>query len=473
MKHYSLFLGALIASCFLFSCTQKEEEVAVSSVNVSQPTAEMIVGETVKLSATITPSNATNKDIVWASSKQSVATVDRSGLVTAIAEGTSNITASAGGKIGTCVVMVSKRVIVVSSIELNKTNLDLVEEEEFTLVATVKPDDATDKTVSWSSSDPSVATVAEGKVKALKEGTATITAKAGEKSTTCSLTVEKKVIAVESVSLNKETLELTKGQSETLIATVKPDDATDKTVIWTTDSENIAVNQEGLVTAFALGTAVITVTTTDGAHSAKCEVSVSTPIPDAIDLGLSVKWASFNIGASTPEDYGDYYAWGETEPKSEYSWETYKWCNGTSNTLTKYNCRSSFGSIDNKTVLDAEDDVAHVKLGGNWRMPTNKETSELSNTWDKSDYRWEWTTINGHKGWLVTYLVNNNSIFLPAAGFRSGTKHLSKNSYGDYSSSSLTSTMDNHFSYFSFSADGVYDSAGYRYWGLPIRPVTN
>lgn len=276
MKSYFVTLLSLFVSFFIVACSQKEEEVAVSSVTISQPTAEMIVGETVRLSATITPSNATDKDVIWASSKQSVATVDKSGVVTAIAEGASNITASAGGKVGTCVVTVSKKVIVVSSIELNKTELALVEEEEFTLVATVKPDDATDKTVSWSSSDPSVATVAEGKVKALKEGTATITAKAGDKSSACLVTIAKKVIAVESISLNKETLSLTKGQSETLIATVKPDDATDKTVTWTTSNSNTVSVDNGKVTAVGGGRA--TITAKAGEVEATCEVTVTVPV---------------------------------------------------------------------------------------------------------------------------------------------------------------------------------------------------
>ena len=272
VSHVLIFLALTI----FWTCTQQEQDVAVSSVTISQPTAEMIVGETVKLSATITPSNATDKDVIWASSKQSVATVDKSGVVTAIAEGASNITASAGGKVGTCVVTVSKKVIVVSSIELNKTELALVEEEEFTLVATVKPDDATDKTVSWSSSDPSVATVAEGKVKALKEGTATITAKAGDKSSACLVTIAKKVIAVESISLNKETLSLTKGQSETLIATVKPDDATDKTVTWTTSNSNTVSVDNGKVTAVGGGRA--TITAKAGEVEATCEVTVTVPV---------------------------------------------------------------------------------------------------------------------------------------------------------------------------------------------------
>ena len=96
-----------------------------------------------------------------------------------------------------------------------------------------------------------------------------------------------------------------------------------------------------------------------------------------VDLGLSVKWATCNMGASSPEEYGDHYAWGETETESTYDWNTYKWCKGSKNTLTKYCTDSDYGTVDNKTVLDPEDDVAQVKWGGNWRMPTDAEIEEL------------------------------------------------------------------------------------------------
>ena len=95
-----------------------------------------------------------------------------------------------------------------------------------------------------------------------------------------------------------------------------------------------------------------------------------------VDLGLSVKWATFNVGATKPEEYGDYYAWGETETKNDYSWSTYKWSDETGNILSKYNTSIYYGTVDNKHVLDAEDDVAHVKWGGKWRMPTQSEQEE-------------------------------------------------------------------------------------------------
>ena len=201
--------------------------------------------------------------------------MDESGKVTAVKEGSATITAKAGDKSATCKVTVSKNVIAVTEITLNKTTLSLKEGDSETLVATVKPDDATDKTVTWSTSDTSIATVdSNGRVTAVKEGTATITAKAGDKSATCSVTVSKKVVAVTEITLNKSSLKLNEGDSETLVATVKPDDATDKTVTWSTSDTSIAtVDENGKVTAVKEGSA--TITAKAGGKSATCAVSVS------------------------------------------------------------------------------------------------------------------------------------------------------------------------------------------------------
>ncbi|MCQ2319676.1 MAG: hypothetical protein MJZ90_12290 [Bacteroidales bacterium] len=100
-----------------------------------------------------------------------------------------------------------------------------------------------------------------------------------------------------------------------------------------------------------------------------------------VDLGLpsGLLWATCNVGADSPEDYGDYFAWGETETKSDYDWDTYKWCNGSYNTLTKYNTKSSYGTVDNKTTLELSDDAARANWGGSWRMPTEAEFQELIN----------------------------------------------------------------------------------------------
>ena len=135
---------------------------------------------------------------------------------------------------------------------------------------------------------------------------------------------------------------------------------------------------------------------------------------EAVDLGLSVKWASCNVGATKPEEYGGYYAWGETEEKSNYSWETYKYSKDSSGSLTKYCTSSEYGIVDGKRVLEPEDDVATVKWGGSWRMPTFEEQQELMNL-----CTWTWTSLNGVGGFNVTG-PNGNSIFMPAAGMYYG-----------------------------------------------------
>ena len=176
----------------------------------------------------------------------------------------------------------------------------------------------------------------------------------------------------------------------------------------------------------------------------KMEVDDSDPnIPDPnpntgnheyVDLGLSVKWATCNVGASKPEEYGDYFAWGETQPKSTYNWSTYKYCNGSYNTLTKYNNSSSYGTVDNKTQLELSDDAARANWGGSWRMPTRAEQGEL-----RENCTWTWTTQNGVNGYKVTSKKNGNSIFLPAAGYRDVSSLSNAGSLGNYWSSSLFS----------------------------------
>lgn len=120
-----------------------------------------------------------------------------------------------------------------------------------------------------------------------------------------------------------------------------------------------------------------------------------------IDLGLSVKWATCNVGASKPEDYGDYYAWGETTTKSDYDWDTYKWCKGTYDTMTKYCTDSYYGTVDNRTTLTSSDDVATVKWGSKWRMPTKEEMKELD-----EDCTWTWTTQNGAGRKILLSLIH-------------------------------------------------------------------
>ena len=185
-----------------------------------------------------------------------------------------------------------------------------------------------------------------------------------------------------------------------------------------------------------------------------------------VDLGLpsGLKWATCNVGATTPEDYGDYFAWGEVEPKEYYDWSTYKYCAGSSSTMTKYCDNSDYGKdgfVDNKTVLDPEDDAAHVNWGGAWRMPTKAEQDELRN-----NCTWTWTTQNGVNGYKVIG-PNGNSIFLPAAGCRFEGSLNNAGSYGYYWSSSLNADDPYRAYYVYFNSDYVdWYNYGGRYYGF-------
>ena len=189
---------------------------------------------------------------------------------------------------------------------------------------------------------------------------------------------------------------------------------------------------------------------------------------DYVDLGLpsGLKWATCNIGATAPEGYGDYFAWGETEPKSNYDWSTYKYCNGSYDTMTKYCTQSSHGTVDNKTTLEASDDAAQVNWGGKWRMPTSAEQDELQN-----NCTWTWTTRNGINGYKVTSKTNGNTIFMPAAGYRYGTSVYDVGSYGNYWSSSLTGFSSDFAYYLVFYSGNVFWYYSYRYYGRTVRAV--
>ena len=185
-----------------------------------------------------------------------------------------------------------------------------------------------------------------------------------------------------------------------------------------------------------------------------------------VDLGLSVKWATCNVGASSPEDYGDYFAWGETTIKSTYNWSTYKYCNGSSSTLTKYNTSSSYGTVDNKTQLDLTDDAAYMNWGGVWRMPTDAEMTEL-----REQCTWTWTSQNGVNGYKVTSKSNGNSIFLSAAGYRGGSSLYDAGSHGNYWSSSVNANYPYNAWNVLFNSSYVYGNTNIRFYGFTVRPV--
>jgi predicted outer membrane repeat protein len=263
--------------------------IGVLGVTLDRSSLRLITGSTGTLVATVEPDFATDKSVTWSSSNESIATV-ADGVVTAVSDGTATITVTTvnGGFTATCNVTVYTPV---TGVSLNEEAITLEVSETFTLVATITPAGATDQTVGWVSGNQSVATVNNsGLVTAVSAGTATISVVTVDGSfiATCDVTVIEPSIAVTGVSLDQATLALEPGNTATLVATVAPGDATDKSVSWTSSNEAVATVADGVVTAVADGTCTITVTTTDGGFTATCDVTVET-------VGLKHFEAGFTI----------------------------------------------------------------------------------------------------------------------------------------------------------------------------------
>ena len=295
--------------------------------------------------------------------------------------------------------------VIVTSVSVKPSSLSPKVGETAQLTATVTPVNADNNNVNWSSSDNSVATVANGLVTAVKEGSATITVTTadGGKTATCAVTVSADVVPVTGITIDQgATAEVEEGKTITLTATVQPDNATDKTVTWSSSNDAIATVANGAVTGVTPGEVVISAKAGDKTATCTVTVNSATPAYEAVDLGLSVKWGNKNVGAEFPEDPGDYFAWGETAVKDNYTLENYVFGPDLTQ-ASKY-----FGS--GRTVLEEADDAARVNLGEGWRMPTPDEWDELIHQCTA-----QWTTQNDKTGVLVT-AQSGASIFLPAAG---------------------------------------------------------
>ena len=254
----------------------------VSSVAVTPSRIEIIEGESAVLSASVSPEAASDRVVSWSSSDRSVATVDKAGTVHGLRPGTATVTATAEGKSGTCAVTVKAKAVNVTDVTLDKTELTLTEGETGTLTATVRPDNADNRKVAWSSDKTDVATVdGAGRVTAIKAGeaTVTVTTEDGGRTATCKVTVKAKAVNVTEVTLDKTELTLTEGETETLTATVRPDNADNRKVTWSSDKTDVAtVDGAGKVTAVKAGEAVVTVTTEDGGKTATCKVTVKAKV---------------------------------------------------------------------------------------------------------------------------------------------------------------------------------------------------
>lgn len=286
-----LMLIATFSMAFTSSAASKKK---VTKVKLNKTSITMYTTQTYTLKATISPSNASNKKVKWTTSNKNVATVSSSGKITAKKKGTATITCTAqdgSKKKATCKVTVTKKVNV-KSVKLNNTSVQLKRGDKITLKATISPSNASNKSVSWSSSDKNVAKVdSKGKVTAVANGTATITCKTKDKgkTATCKVTVSN-TIKVTSVKLNKTAATLAKGKTLTLTATVSPSNATNKKVTWSSSNTKVAtVNSSGKVTAVAAGTATITCKTNNNNKTATCKITVS---PTKV-TGISIAKTAF------------------------------------------------------------------------------------------------------------------------------------------------------------------------------------
>ena len=364
-----------------------------------------------------------------------------------------------------------------TDITLNTKDITVEKGKESTLTVTFMPSNSKKVDLTWISLDPSVATVQDGIVYGVESGCTEIVVKYGELTDKCTVTV---IIPATAINLNTPKLTLTQGDSKKLIATLEPSSSTDE-VRWETSNERIATVNQGVVTGIAEGEA--TITAIAGTLKTACNVKICAL--EAIDLGLSVKWANMNIGAASPEDFGDYYAWGELEPyyyslepliwkedkPDGYIWASNKWFNGNAWEILKYctnnNSWAGTGAPDNKTVLDAEDDVASVISGGKWRLPTLQEQDEL-----RSKCTWAWTTKKGILGYEVTSKRNGNSIFIPASGGIAIKYYGETGLHGCYWSSTIEETLPRQACVLVIKADVVGWGPGDRCNGYTVRPVT-
>ena len=270
-------------------------------------------------------------------------------------------------------------------------------------------------------------------------------------------------ILVSKIELNHTQLVL-ENAAERLTATVLPANADNDYVVWTTSDEDVAYLQDDMwVNPVSPGTCTITCRSTDGSRVyAECHITVL-ECHDYVNLGLpsGTLWATCNVGASKPEEYGDYFAWGETEPKEDYSWSTYFDTEDDGDTFKKYN---NDGGL---TELLPEDDAATANWGSVWQMPSLDQIKELIN----SNYTTTtWTTQNGVNGRKITSKSNGNSIFLPAAGCH-GASLYSVGSSGIYWSPSLSTNYSDDACGLSFNSSGSYTYGGSRSCGRSVRPV--
>ena len=496
----SLFALAGAAVLLLAACTTKEQEIAVTGVSLTPSTLSIQVGETQSLTAEVQPSNASNKKVSWSTNDPDMNIIVLSdGKVKGIAAGKATVTVTTddGNFTATCAVTVTKAGEPGPDGKINVTSITLAVTGGNTLAvggsavvkATLEPSNTTeaDKVV-WTSSDKKVATVegsgTEATITAVGAGTATISASVDGKTAEVEITVEEPGTPVKSIKMDPESATLGIDQEERFHAVIDPADATNvNNVEWKAEPSSLVklTPSGGYCKVKALAAGTVTLTASVEGKKAKATITIKEKLVEVegtVDLGLpsGTLWCTRNLGTDSSHPRGQYYAWGETEPKSDYSGSTYKFGNlqewgdgGTDEMLSKYN------EDDNLGFLEAEDDAATVILGEGFRTPTLGEWAEL---WNPANCQWEWTTQDGMHGVIFTSKRNGKSLFLPATGYYYYDELASMDNCLYYWSSTFDRDLgyystNSYECYFYIDSDKPYygiDATG-QYYGQSIRPV--
>ena len=477
-KSFLISIAALVALLSVFSC--KKENVLEGMVIV-QDEIDLAVGQSRQLSVKVFPESATAPEVQWSSDNPNIASVSETGLVKAstINAGNAVITARHGNKEAHCNVKVTIPVKMFDFTSgLRSKSMAVGDVFEWSVIFT--PVTATERNnIVFSNTDPSVAELmqdagnpANFTVTAKKLGSTTITAKCGGKETEMLVCVDE--IKVTKVTVTPSSITLDPLMTHQLTATVEPSNATNKNLLWYSMVPEIAtVDNDGFLRAKRPGK--VTIAVYCGEKYAYCEVTVTDKIPvGAVDLGLSVFWASCNLGAIDPEEYGDYFAWGETQPyyKDGHRQDSpcSQWIDRKDPPITGYNWASyKFGkNPDGPVTLSIADDAAQARLGGYWRMPTKAEFQELLDNCTPT-----LTTINGTQGFKFTSNKTGYTdrwIFLPVAGYRKDTKKV--NEGGQYWSSDLYIGRPKlAYSLLLAPQDYLAVTCEERCLGLSVRPV--
>ena len=473
-------------------CQVKFVKPSVSKLafNPNAATVEEGGSLSLKTNLQITPADGFKADTVkvtWSSNKEAVASIDQNGKVQAIAAGKATITAKAGGKTATCTVEVTAKP---GSEDPEKP------EDPENPDTPIDPSDpeipiVTEYTVSY---DANGGTGSMSEVKVKENETITIAENAFTRSmfkfigwntkadgTGTSYADKASIKVTQSITLYAQ---WTKYYTITFDANGGTGSMSEMTYVYgqyITLTENKFTRagyyfrvwntkSDGTGTSYN-NKASITPTQSITLYA---QWKVSTGIADGhewVDLGFGTKWATMNVGAESPEDYGDYFAWAETSPKSTYNWSTYKWCSVSANSfyLTKYCGKSQYGAVDNRVIVNSSDDAASVNWGSNWRYPSQNEFGTLMNP---NFTKWTWTTQNGVNGYKVTSLINGNSIFLPAAGMYKDSNAIGVGTYGYYWTDLVYSyqPFESYMPYFN-SKEKDSETTNMRYEGCSIRPV--